>query len=30
MIRLDAATVMLQWSVGGLGFLWFTTRRGVA
>ena len=30
MIRLDAATVMLQWSAGGLGFLWFTTRRGVA
>ena len=30
MIRLDAATVMLQWSVGGLGFLWFTTRRHVA
>ena len=30
MIRLDAATVMLQWSVGGLLFLWFTTRRGVA
>lgn len=30
MIRLDAATVMLQWAVGGLGFLWFTTRRGVA
>jgi len=29
-IRLDAATVMLQWSAGGLGFLWFTTRRGVA
>lgn len=27
MIRLDAATVMLQWSVGGLAFLWFTTRR---
>ena len=27
MIRLEAATVMLQWSVGGLGFLWFTTRR---
>jgi hypothetical protein len=26
-IRLDAATVLLQWSVGGLGFLWFTTRR---
>ena len=27
MIRLEAATVMLQWSVGGLAFLWFTTRR---
>ena len=27
MIRLDAATVMLQWSVGGLFFLWYTTRR---
>lgn len=27
MIRLDAATVLLQWSVGGLAFLWFTTRR---
>ncbi len=26
-IRLDAATVMLQWSVGGLFFLWITTRR---
>jgi hypothetical protein len=26
-IRLDAATVMLQWAVGGLLFLWFTTRR---
>ncbi len=26
-IRLDAATVLLQWSVGGLLFLWFTTRR---
>jgi hypothetical protein len=26
-IRLDAATVLLQWSVGGLAFLWFTTRR---
>ncbi len=29
MIRLDAATVLLQWSVGGLSFLWFTTRRRV-
>ncbi|MEY2779893.1 MAG: hypothetical protein RL623_1073 [Actinomycetota bacterium] len=27
MIRLEAATVMLQWSVGGLAFLWFTSRR---
>lgn len=27
MIRLDAATFLLQWSVGGLFFLWFTTRR---
>jgi len=27
MIRLEAATVMLQWAVGGLVFLWFTTRR---
>jgi hypothetical protein len=27
MIRLEAATVMLQWSVGGLFFLWYTTRR---
>jgi hypothetical protein len=27
MIKLEAATVMLQWAVGGLGFLWFTTRR---
>jgi hypothetical protein len=26
-ISLDAATVMLQWSVGGLLFLWVTTRR---
>jgi hypothetical protein len=26
-ISLDAATVLLQWSVGGLAFLWFTTRR---
>jgi hypothetical protein len=26
-IRLDAATVLLQWAVGGLGFLWVTTRR---
>ncbi|MCU1503052.1 MAG: hypothetical protein JWM12_2406 [Ilumatobacteraceae bacterium] len=27
MIRLDAATVLLQWSAGGLAFLWFTTRQ---
>lgn len=27
MIRLDAATVALQWSTGGLGFLWVTSRR---
>ncbi|MET0903464.1 MAG: hypothetical protein ABWZ52_09510 [Acidimicrobiales bacterium] len=27
MIRLDAATVLLQWAVGGLTFLWVTTRR---
>lgn len=26
MIRLDAATVLLQWTVGGLFFLWITTR----
>ena len=26
MIRLDAATVLLQWSAGGLFFLWVTTR----
>ena len=26
MIRLDAATVLLQWAVGGLLFLWVTTR----
>lgn len=26
-IRLDAATFLLQWSVGGLAFLWVTTRR---
>jgi len=26
-IRLDAATVLLQWSVGGLALLWVTTRR---
>ena len=27
MIRLDAATVLLQWAVGGLFFLWVTGRR---
>lgn len=27
MIRLDAATVVLQWAVGGMLFCWFTTRR---
>jgi len=27
MIRLDAATVLLQWATGGLFFLWLTTRR---
>lgn len=27
MIRLDASTVLLQWAVGGLLFLWVTTRR---
>ena len=27
MIDLDASTVLLQWSVGGLLFLWVTTRR---
>ena len=26
-MRLDAATVLLQWAVGGLFFLWVTTRR---
>lgn len=26
MIKLDAATVLLQWAVGGLLFLWVTTR----
>jgi hypothetical protein len=26
-IRLDAATVLLQWATGGLAFLWVTTRR---
>ncbi len=27
MIRLDGASFLLQWSVGGLAFLWLTTRR---
>lgn len=27
MMRLDAATVLLQWATGGLAFLWVTTRR---
>ncbi|MCC6435026.1 MAG: hypothetical protein IT196_08365 [Acidimicrobiales bacterium] len=27
MIRLDAASVLLQWATGGLFFLWITTRR---
>ena len=26
MIRLDAATVLLQWATGGLAFTWVTTR----
>src|SRR5207248_10161741 len=26
-IRLDAATVLLQWATGGLFFLWVTSRR---
>jgi hypothetical protein len=26
-IRLEAATVLLQWAVGGMFFCWFTTRR---
>ena len=26
-IRLDAATLLLQWAVGGMAFCWFTTRR---
>lgn len=29
MITLDAATVLLQWAVGGLAFLWVTTRHRV-
>src|SRR4051812_36001936 len=27
MLKLDAATVLLQWATGGLFFLWVTTRR---
>lgn len=27
MIRLDGATVLVQWATGGLAFLWVTTRR---
>ena len=27
MLHLDAATVLLQWSVGGLAYLWVTSRR---
>jgi hypothetical protein len=27
MVRLDAATVLLQWATGGLLFVWVTTRR---
>ena len=29
MIRLDAATVLLQWATGGLAFLWTTTRHRI-
>ena len=29
MIRLDAATFLLQWATGGLFFLWVTTRRRI-
>ena len=29
MIRLDAATVLLQWATGGMLFCWFTTRRRI-
>ncbi len=29
MIRLDAATVLLQWAAGGMLFGWFTTRRRI-
>jgi hypothetical protein len=30
MMSLDVATVLLQWSAGGLFFLWFSTRRPAA
>ena len=30
MMKLEAATVLLQWSVGGMAFCWFTTRRRLA
>ena len=29
MIRLDVATVLLQWATGGMFFCWFTTRRRI-
>lgn len=29
MIRLDAATVLLQWATGGMLFCWFTTRHRI-
>ncbi|MDG1267773.1 MAG: hypothetical protein P8O03_15780, partial [Ilumatobacter sp.] len=29
MIRLEAATVLLQWATGGMFFCWFTTRHRV-
>ena len=29
MIRLDVATVLLQWAAGGMLFCWFTTRRRI-
>lgn len=29
MIRLDAATVLLQWATGGMFFCWFTTRHRI-
>ncbi len=28
-IRLDAATVLLQWATGGMLFCWFTTRHRI-